>query len=345
MGTFRTRLIGGDFFSQCIRRCGCFALVLVTAVVVGCATTERPSDLLQLETLSGQTGVLDSAGNRLAIVDARRLHVYQFNDNDSLLARPVTQPKGIAIGHDVSHLLVQSDGSFWLHGIASISRWHAAEGLCTADHSFSELHLVTAEYPGSLRVVDEFYIDGTGVVGEQYTVGNSCQMDGGTIGQPIVTQSLLPHSDILIEAQSALVKAGPARFDGPKITYQRGRELVAEHPVFVEQVEAYKVVDMIASENRLIVLANTGAWELWDSTGYQRLLTGFADNTTRLHSLDIDNSFVIVGNNLIDMQLANTFNLPAAAQRLSIDSSRERVLSKLDGALQLSTSLPHAKEF
>ena len=92
--------------------------------------------------------------------------------------------------------------------------------------------------------------------------------------------------------------------------------------------ETFGIVAMHDFEHRLLVLGDTGAWELWDTQTSDRLLSGKSKPvSTEMVSMS-NSAFAIIGDTLIDIEAASQVDLGLNGVYLDIDEAAGLVLKR-----------------
>lgn len=295
--------------------------------------------------IEADSGLLNVQSDKLVVI---RNDLIEELSIETALAKgsdenQINQPQRLT--HDAVLMMPDDSGGYWVIGTSNVSRWHPEEGLCTVEKSLNQIATLNRRnVSDTLSISDEFYLDGTGVLGQIYNIDTQCKATAEAATQPFVTAAVIDSAEnpsAEFRAFSSLIAAGPQTKQPPYIEHWQANKKINEFPVLTQETDpAYKVIDMMIAANRLLLLGDNGLWEVWDDAGTDRLLSGNSvSNSAGIVPLAKAGSIAVIGDTLIDMQNATAVNLGLDGELLAIHQDTGYVLLRRDKLLIIDQQL------
>jgi hypothetical protein len=295
--------------------------------------------------IEAEIGYLNLQNNTLVIVRDDLIEELSIDTALAKGANKIEVDQTQSLTHDAVLIMPDDSGGYWVIGKSNVSRWHPEEGLCTVEKPLNQIAtLGRRNISDTLLISDEFYLDGTGVLGQNYNIDTQCKATAEAATQPFVTAVVIDSTEkpsAEFRALSSLIVAGPETKQPPYIEHWQANNKIHEFPVMTQKEDPpYKVIDMMIAADRLLLLGDNGLWELWDVAGTDRILSGNSGSQTAgIVPLSEAGSIAVIGDSLIDMQNASAVNLGMDGELLAIDQDSGNVLLRRDNHLIIDQKL------
>jgi hypothetical protein len=173
----------------------------------------------------------------------------------------------VAVPATILDLSYAAEGALWVLDGRGLSVFDGADLRCRNDEiEAGLLLLVDAE---GAELMAQSYLDGTGVVGMVSRVNPACALTSSEAVVPPVTVVTLAQGKRW-QAYAAAHAAGPTKVSGPSLSWGD------ESPLAIFSMDEGWPDSLVVFGERALLVDESGAWELWDSTGPTRISQGKA---------------------------------------------------------------------
>lgn len=214
----------------------------------------------------------------------------------------------VSVPSTILDLSYGAEGALWVLDGRGLSVFDGAKLRCRNDKIEAEqLLLVDAE---GAELMTQSYLDGTGVVAMVSRVDPMCGLASSEGVIPPVTVVTLAQGKRW-QAYAAVHTAGPTKTSGPALSWGD------ESPQAIFSADESWPVSLVVSGERALVVDESGAWELWDSTGPTRVARGKAAAS----AVALTSAYVAVGRDVVSIAsgAVQAGVLPSAVVAVSSD--------------------------
>ena len=196
--------------------------------------------------------------------------------------------QSIAVPSSILDLDYAADGALWVLDGHGLSVFDGANLRCRNDEVEAE-RLLLVDANGA-ELMAQSYLDGTGVVAVVTRVGAACESVSSEVVIPPLTVVTVSEGRRW-QAFAAAHSAGPTKTSGPTLSWDQ------DSPISVFSAAESWPESVVVSGDRAMVVDESGAWELWDSTGPTRIGHGKAG----FPGVELSGEYAAVGRDVVEM--------------------------------------------